>query len=338
MMPGTWKDKHVVITGGSQGLGLAMATKLAKSGARVTIISRSESKLAKAKQSILQVAPSSSIITISIDLSVATSNELAAALDTACVSHGRIDVAIANAGTGHARLMIDGRCAHDSPITSPRSQFDSYLNGLLSLNGRGTINLLTEAANRMSADAKGGRLCLVSSAAGLISLPGYAFYSATKFGHRGVVAGATHELLRHQIFLSVFYPGSILTPGYQSELEDRPKLTDRIESSCSATSSAESVANAALIGIQTGDKEFSNELLPQLTLDAPTGFIHLDLLIVLIVALIKIIWDLYLDIMTSLYLADSYQFSVPRQPADTLSSSTLYSSTGTSAPEKKMSY
>lgn len=64
-------------------------------------------------------------------------------------------------------------------------------------------------------------------------LLGYAVYSATKFGHRGFLAGAVHELARHGVQLSVYYPGSLDTPGLAHENEQKPMVTARIESSCS---------------------------------------------------------------------------------------------------------
>ena len=51
----------------------------------------------------------------------------------------------------------------------------------------GTLRTVLAAADLMVADGKGGRICLVSSAAGLVSTPGYGMYSATKFAHRGCV-------------------------------------------------------------------------------------------------------------------------------------------------------
>merc|ERR1712113_643714 len=103
---------------------------------------------------------------------------------------------------------------------------------------------------------------IVSSAAGLISMPGYAIYSATKFGHRGFLAGAYDEFKQHGVYLSVYFPGSIRTPGFQAEQEAMPEVTARIEAQCSDVSSADSAAQVLLRGILDGKKEITNEVLP----------------------------------------------------------------------------
>lgn len=61
-------DKHVVITGGSQGIGLALAEELSKAGARLTLIARSNSKLASAKATIIKQRPETVVHTVSTDV------------------------------------------------------------------------------------------------------------------------------------------------------------------------------------------------------------------------------------------------------------------------------
>lgn len=294
-MRGSLRGKHVVITGGSQGLGKALAEMCVREGALVTIVSRSRAKLEAAKQE------TGAHCAISLDLSTATSADIAKALQAAAEGVGgrHVDVFIANAGTGHARLVIPSS-----------SDLDSYISGLVDLNTKGTLLAVTEAARAMR--MSGGRICIVSSAAGIISLPGYAYYSATKFGHRGVVAGAYHELKRSGILLGCFYPGSMLTPGYEEELEDRPDITHRIESSCSDTCSPESAAKSVLHGIKTGAREWSNEPLAHLALDAPTGCLHLDLAIAATVSIIKAGWDIYLQFAALSYLPSSSEPSAKK--------------------------
>lgn len=66
-------DKHVVITGGSQGIGLALAQELSKAGARLTLIARSDSKLASAKATIVKQRPEAAVHTVSADVTDFTS-------------------------------------------------------------------------------------------------------------------------------------------------------------------------------------------------------------------------------------------------------------------------
>lgn len=288
LMPGDLRGKHVVITGGSQGLGKALAALCVAEGATVTLVARSPDKLQAAAR---ELGPELAK-TLTLDVAKASSTDFDAALDAATRAvNRRVDIFIANAGTGHARLVLD----------DPNG-LDEYVSGLVDLNAKGSLLAVAAAARHMARDGKGGRICLVSSAAGVVSLPGYSFYSATKFGHRGALAGAYHELRRYGVLLSCFFPGSILTPGYYSELDDRPDVTHRIESTCSDTAAPPQVAAALLAGLKAGSREFSNELLPTLLLDDPTGCLHLDLLVALIVIPFKLGWDFYLDVVSRSYL------------------------------------
>lgn len=295
VIQGGLKGKHVVITGGSQGLGYALAALCVEEGALVTIMSRSQQKLEAAARQLNGSRDSTPVHFVRLDVSKASSAEISSALERASHLAGkRVDVFVANAGTGHSRLVL-----HKAV---PPSETDDYITSMVDLNLKGTLVAITQAAHAMAADGIGGRICFVSSAAGLISLPGYAYYSATKFGLRGALAGAYHELKRSGILLSCFFPGSILTPGYTEELEDRPDVTQRIETTCSDAAPATSVAKTLLSGLKAGTREFSNELFPCLVLDSPTGCLHIDLIIALLACVGKVVWDLYLEVVTSSFL------------------------------------
>ncbi|KDO36513.1 hypothetical protein CISIN_1g030328mg [Citrus sinensis] len=105
------KDRHVFITGGSSGIGLALAHQAAKEGARVSILARSGEKLEEAKQSI-QLATGIEVATYSAD--VRDFDAVKTALDEA----GPVDVLVVNQGVfvpgelevqslDEVRLMID---------------------------------------------------------------------------------------------------------------------------------------------------------------------------------------------------------------------------------------
>lgn len=100
-------DRSALITGGSQGLGRAMARTFAAAGARVAIIARDESGLAEARAEIEAAAPGSNPVTLSAD--VADPVALAGAHAAAVEANGDIDVLVNNAGTSAAKpfLAID---------------------------------------------------------------------------------------------------------------------------------------------------------------------------------------------------------------------------------------
>lgn len=92
--------KRAIITGGSRGIGLATATRLAQEGARVAIVARRPDALEEARQSILAAAPGSEVTTISGD--VATAEGTQAAAEQALAALGGLDILVNNAGRSAA--------------------------------------------------------------------------------------------------------------------------------------------------------------------------------------------------------------------------------------------
>eukprot|EP00930_Biecheleria_cincta_P007495 TRINITY_DN108715_c0_g1_i1.p1 TRINITY_DN108715_c0_g1~~TRINITY_DN108715_c0_g1_i1.p1 ORF type:complete len:368 (+),score=59.38 TRINITY_DN108715_c0_g1_i1:98-1105(+) len=291
----TVSGKHVLITGGSQGLGLALAKLCFQQGAKVTIVARTQSKLEAACADIKKITPHAEgacVQYFAMDVGTIKCKQFSELMGHAAAAFGRVDVLVANAGTSFGGLLLE----------TSFDDIDEVLETQLSVNLQGALRCVTAASHVMAADGLGGRISIVSSAAGLISLPGYGIYSATKFGHRGFLAGAYHELQRHGILLSVYYPGSIQTPGFKEEQESKSTVTAKIEAQCSDVSSAESAAEVLLRGIEGGTMEITNELLPWLIVDHPTGCAPLDAAIAVVVQLIRAAWFIYLGLMSKYYI------------------------------------
>ena len=89
-------DKHCVVTGGSEGLGLAIATRYAEAGAKVTLVSRSSVKLEAAKATLLGVVPAARVAVVPCD--VTEDEAVRAMVDTAERAHGPIDHLVCSAG------------------------------------------------------------------------------------------------------------------------------------------------------------------------------------------------------------------------------------------------
>lgn len=114
--------------------------------------------------------------------------------------------------------------------------------------------------------------------------------------------GAADELAHSGIELSVYYPGSIKTPGFAEYLESMPVVTHKIEGQCSDICTASDAAKDLLAGVECGTREITNEFLPSLLVDAPTGCFPLDALIKLVVALIQCGWAAYIRFMCRHYI------------------------------------
>lgn len=107
-------DRSALITGGSQGLGLAMARTFAQAGARVTVIARDAAALNEAKAEIEAAVPEASVLALSAD--VTDPEALRPAHAAAVRAHGDIDVLVNNAGTsatGPFLAISDEAWQHD---------------------------------------------------------------------------------------------------------------------------------------------------------------------------------------------------------------------------------
>jgi 3-oxoacyl-[acyl-carrier protein] reductase len=93
--------RNAIITGGSRGLGRAMAMRFAESGANVAIVARREDVLTETKAEIEAAAPSATVVTCTADVSSADGVE--SAFNDAISGLGRIDIVVNNAGTSMAR-------------------------------------------------------------------------------------------------------------------------------------------------------------------------------------------------------------------------------------------
>lgn len=74
-----------------------------------------------------------------------------------------------------------------------------------------------------------GKIVLVSSTLGLMGLVGYSQYSPMKFAIRGLAETLRSEMLLYGITVHCYFPGTILSPGYEQENRTKPELTKKLE-------------------------------------------------------------------------------------------------------------
>ncbi|CAE8635669.1 unnamed protein product, partial [Polarella glacialis] len=139
--------KHVFITGGSQGLGRALAEICFQKGARVTIVARTSSKLQQACEEIrkLPAADGASIQYFTLDVSSVKLQQFADLMGKAAETFGRVDVLVANAGTGNGKLLVG----------TPFEELDELMESQISVNLVGGLRCVTAAAQLMSSDGLG---------------------------------------------------------------------------------------------------------------------------------------------------------------------------------------
>jgi NAD(P)-dependent dehydrogenase (short-subunit alcohol dehydrogenase family) len=118
------QDKHILITGGSKGIGLACAEAFLQEGARVTLVARQADTLAAARAKLLKAAPSASVHTISADLMDAA--KAAEALAQAQSLNGPVDVLVNSAGA--AKRTPAPELTPQTWADAMQSKFFSYVN------------------------------------------------------------------------------------------------------------------------------------------------------------------------------------------------------------------
>ncbi|KAK0451198.1 oxidoreductase [Desarmillaria tabescens] len=242
------KGKHCYVTGGSQGLGLAVALLLVKLGADVSIVARNEEKLraALAEMEKVRKLPGQILKWYSYDLTQCKSAE--AALEAASKGHnGRCpDALFLCAGTS-----VPGFFVEEDEASMKKGMDNVYwVQAWSALAG----------TKRMVRDNKPGKIVLVSSVLGFMSMVGYSSYAPAKHALRGLAETLRSEMLLYGISVHIFFPGTILSPGYEVENKCKPKITLKIEET-DGGQTPEKAAEGLLKGIQRGHFHISTDLL-----------------------------------------------------------------------------
>ncbi|CAI9094564.1 OLC1v1030324C1 [Oldenlandia corymbosa var. corymbosa] len=226
------KNRHVFITGGSSGIGLAMAHQAALAGAQVSILARD--KIQEAKDWI-KLATGCDVAVYEAD--VRDYDAVSRAVNDA----GPIDVLICNQGLFFAREL--------------ERQSLEEIKSMIDVNLLGTFHLIKAALPGMK-EKRAGRstprcIALTSSQAGQMGIYGYAAYCASKFGLRGMAEALQQEIIQDDIHVSLIFPPDTETPGLVEDKKRRPPITGAI-AAFSTPMKAEEVAKKALNGIQCG--------------------------------------------------------------------------------------
>ena len=188
-----YRGKSVVITGGSRGLGLAMARELIKAGARVTLLARDENELAHARAQLM-THPRAEVLVLACD--VTDNQQVAKALDQATEHFRTVDVWINNAGA----ITV-------GPFESmDERDFEAQLNLHLRANV-GITQLLVPYFRRRG----GGRIVNISSIGGAIPVPHLSAYCMSKYALAGFATSVAPELARENIHVTTAYPSLMRT-------------------------------------------------------------------------------------------------------------------------------
>jgi 3-dehydrosphinganine reductase len=203
----SYAGRHVIVTGGSSGIGRATAGRFADAGARVTIIARRVAPLTAAVTTITArlTGPVPRILARSAD--VADRVAITAAIDDACAEQGPADILVCCAGVAEPGYFGDLTAA----------TFENAMR----VNYFGTLHAVQAVLAGMVA-REYGRIILVASGAALLGLFGYGAYGPSKFAVRGLAETLRAETAGTGVRVSVLYPPDVDTPQLAAENRAKP--------------------------------------------------------------------------------------------------------------------
>jgi short-subunit dehydrogenase len=199
------KDKTVIITGGSEGVGAAAARMFAEAGANLVLVARTKKKLEALAAELRELTR--------VEIFAMDVSDAEASVDLfkkANFEFGRIDILINNAGY-HQRGRFDSVDVAD-------------LGKMIDVNLKAPI-ILTRLVIPHMRDAGGGAIINVGSLAGRTPVPNSATYAASKAGLRSLTYSLNAELGDSKIKLAVVSPGPIDTGFIMSNIDNVSDIT-----------------------------------------------------------------------------------------------------------------
>ena len=185
--------KVAIVTGGSRGIGLAIASLLAEDGAAVVVSGRDADRLQRAVKD-LEAQGRAALAVVADAASRAECDRL---VDAARERFGRVDILVNNAGITRDGLLVRMK--------------DEDWDRVLDVNLRGAFHMTRAVTKAMVRQKSGGRVINITSAAGAMGNAGQANYSAAKAGLIGFTKAAARELAHWSILVNAVAPGLIET-------------------------------------------------------------------------------------------------------------------------------
>ena len=196
------KDKTVIVTGGSKGIGLGIAKVFASKQAKITIFCRGEDA---AKSACKQINDDGGQADYMI-CDVSDWNNVESAVNTVADKHGGLDIMCANAGAFPQTKIVD----------MDPTEWDQVM-----ANNLRSAFLCVKASIPHFEKSGKGRVILTSSITGPVTgYPGWSHYGASKSGQLGFLKTAAMELSKYNTTINAVMPGNIYTEGLQDLGQD----------------------------------------------------------------------------------------------------------------------
>lgn len=233
------KNKVIIVTGASGGIGLAAARLLAEHEANVVLVARSTEKLQKLTEEI----PNSFAITADMRDEAAVRQMISQAHS----HYGRIDALVNNAGQG----------MHVSIENTNADQFRS----IFELNVIGVLAAMQAVIPLMRKQTEGGVIVNITSGLTKRIVPLVGPYAATKYALNAITLTARMELAKDNIRVGLVYPGMTATDFFKNTISREMTHSDRMRMMPMDT--AEAVAEKIVEAIRTEEAEVLVESLKQ---------------------------------------------------------------------------
>jgi NADP-dependent 3-hydroxy acid dehydrogenase YdfG len=196
------KEKVIIITGASGGIGLATARYLSAQGAKLVLAARSEDKL----KDIVKELPNA----IAVPTDMRNPADIKNMIDQTIKAYGRIDMLINNAGQG---------------MFGPVEDIDvERYKEIMELNVYGVLRAM-QAVIPVMRKQGGGMIVNISSMVSKNSFPGLAAYASTKYALNAISLTARRELKNDHIVVVVFHPKMTATDFGTNIIGDHPDMT-----------------------------------------------------------------------------------------------------------------
>ncbi|MFV9671229.1 (S)-acetoin forming diacetyl reductase [Pantoea sp. Ep11b] len=191
------KNRVALVTGAGQGIGEAIALRLARDGLAVAVADFNEETAHQVAEKINQQGGKA----IALKVDVSQRDQVMAAVEEARLALGGFDVIVNNAGI--------------APSTPIAEITEAVVDKVYNVNVKGVIWGMQAAIQAFAAEGHGGKIINACSQAGHVGNPDLAVYSSSKFAVRGLTQTAARDLAPAGITVNAFCPGIVRTPMWE---------------------------------------------------------------------------------------------------------------------------
>ena len=228
--------KTAIVTGGSRGLGRAIAIGLGEAGAQVVVISRTKKLIEETASEIIKIGGEA----IPVPADVTKVEDIEEMKKAVLDKFGKIDILINCAGQGY-----------DAPMEKTNINTFHYI---FDLDVVGPLVAMQQVIPIMRKQG-GGTIINISSGTALMHLPNMSAYSSLKRALADISLTAREELKKDNITVSVMYPFMTLTDFEKNTIKDSVPEEEEQGPSQYSPDTAEYVAQKMLEGIESGEAE-----------------------------------------------------------------------------------